>query len=65
VQYGVGKPFVIPLFAVVLGLLLLVELINGKFMAALIGAVLGTGLPYLAYRLRRRDEDSTSSPGNP
>lgn len=65
VQYGSGKPFVVPLFAIVLALLLAVEGINGKLGAALIGAALGTGLPRLAYVLRRRDEDGTSSPGNP
>lgn len=65
VQYGSGKPFVLPLFAIVLGLLLVVEAINGKILGALIGAVLGTGLPYLAYRLRRNDEGSPSSSGNP
>jgi hypothetical protein len=65
VQYGSGKPFPIPLFAIVLSLLLLVETINGKIVAVLLGAALGAGLPYLAYRLWRSDEGGTSSPGNP
>ncbi|GEM85712.1 hypothetical protein [Meiothermus granaticius] len=65
VQYGSGKPFIIPLFALVLGLLLVVEAINGKLAATLIGAGLGTGLPYLVYRLRRHHEGGSSSSGNP
>lgn len=57
VQYGSGKPFVIPLYIYVLAALLLVQLaglvlgVGGQLGAALMGSALGLGLPYLAYRL--------------
>lgn len=64
VQYGSGKPFVVPLLLILLILLVGVQLVDGKLAAALIGAGLGTGLPYLAYR-RSKHESSASPPGNP
>ncbi|WP_299432804.1 hypothetical protein [uncultured Meiothermus sp.] len=60
VQYGSGKPFVIPLYIYVLAALVLAQLgglvlgVGGQFGAALLGSLLGLGLPYLAYRLRGR-----------
>lgn len=58
VQYGSGKPFVIPLYVYVLAALILVQLaglalgVDSQPGAALLGSALGLGLPYLAYRLQ-------------
>ncbi|ADD27739.1 hypothetical protein [Meiothermus ruber] len=60
VQYGSGKPFVIPLYVYVLAALILVQLaglalgVGGQVGAALLGGALGLGLPYLAYRLQEK-----------
>lgn len=60
VQYGSGKPFVIPLYVYVLVALVLVQLVGlvlgvgGQVGAALLGSALGLGLPYLAYRLQEK-----------
>ena len=52
-NYSRGKPFVIPFFAVIAALLLIVQLIGGQIGAALLGTALGLGLPFLAYRSQR------------
>ncbi|WP_027882368.1 hypothetical protein [Meiothermus rufus] len=60
VQYGHGKPFLIPLYAYVLAALLLLQgagLVlgaGGQLGAALLGSTLGLGLPYLSYRLQEK-----------
>ncbi|MDT7920773.1 MAG: hypothetical protein RQ868_09315 [Meiothermus sp.] len=60
VQYGSGKPFVIPLYVAVLAALVLAQAVGGllgvggQLWAALLGSALGLGLPYLAYRLREK-----------
>lgn len=54
VQYGRDKPFIVPLFAILAGLLLLVEAWSGQAAAVILGLVLGLGLPFLAYRLASR-----------
>lgn len=53
VNYSTPKPFVIPLFAVIAALLLIVQLIGGQAGAALLGNLLGLGLPFLTYRAQR------------
>ncbi len=60
VQYGPGKPFLIPLYAYVLAALLLLQGVGlvlgagGQLGAALLGSTLGLGLPYLSYRLQEK-----------
>lgn len=60
VQYGSGKPFVIPLYIYVLAALLLLQLAGlalgtgSQLGAALLGSALGLGLPYLAYCLQEK-----------
>ncbi|RDI96580.1 hypothetical protein DV704_01850 [Meiothermus sp. QL-1] len=57
VQYQ-PKPLVIPLYAFVLAALVLLQFvaqalgIGGEPTAALLGSLLGLGLPYLSYRIR-------------
>lgn len=60
VQYGSGKPFVIPLYIYVLAALLGLQLVgwvlgvDTQLGAALLGSALGLGLPYLAYRSQEK-----------
>ncbi|GAB5601620.1 hypothetical protein FJNA_01440 [Thermus sp. FJN-A] len=50
--YG-EKPFVVPLFAGLWGVLFLLQLLFGHPLPFLLGGLLGAGLPYLRYRLRK------------
>jgi len=50
--YG-EKPFPVPFFLGLYALLLLLQLLFGHPLPFLLGGVLGAGLPYLAYRLRK------------
>ncbi|MCS6868347.1 hypothetical protein [Thermus sp.] len=52
VAYG-EKPFPVPFFAGLYALLFLLQLLFGHPLPFLAGGVLGVGLPYLLYRLRR------------
>ncbi len=60
VQYSDGKPYIIPLYVYVLAALILLQLVGlllgagGQLGAAMLGSVLGLGLPYLAYRLQEK-----------
>ncbi|RIH81154.1 hypothetical protein Mlute_02882 [Meiothermus luteus] len=58
VQYTGSKPFVIPLYVFLLALLVLSQFLlelfspdGGQPGAALLGAAMGLGLPYLSYRI--------------
>jgi len=50
--YG-EKPFPVPFFLGLFALLLLLQLFYGHLLPFLLGGLLGVGLPYLAYRLRK------------
>lgn len=50
--YG-EKPFPVPFFLGLYALLLLLQLLFGHPLAFLLGGLLGVGLPYLLYRLRK------------
>lgn len=54
VQYSTEHPFVLPLYGWLAGILLVLQIFRGEFLAALLGTLLGLGLPYLYYRLNRR-----------
>ncbi len=50
--YG-ERPFPVPFFLVLFALLLALQLYFGHPLFFLLGGLLGVGLPYLAYRLRK------------
>lgn len=50
--YG-ERPFPVPLFVGLYALLLVLQLFFGYPLAFLLGGLLGVGLPYLGYRLRK------------
>ncbi|GAA6734271.1 hypothetical protein YIM1640_13420 [Thermus oshimai] len=50
--YG-EKPFPVPLFAGIAALIALLQLFFGHPLPYALGLLLGVGLPYLLYRLRR------------
>ena len=50
--YG-ERPFPVPFFLVLFALLLALQLYFGYPLFFLLGGLLGVGLPYLAYRLRK------------
>ena len=52
VAYG-ERPFLVPLFAVLYGGILFLQLFYGHPWAFLLGGLLGAGLPYAFYRLRK------------
>ncbi|MCS7058419.1 MAG: hypothetical protein NZ849_11255 [Meiothermus sp.] len=59
VQYTSPRPFVVPLYVLLLALLILSQFLleffspgGGHPGAALLGAAMGLGLPYLSYRIR-------------
>ncbi|MDM7324975.1 MAG: hypothetical protein P3W93_008380 [Thermus sp.] len=52
VAYG-EKPFPVPFFLALYGILLLLQAFFGHPLPFLLGGILGVGLPYLAYRLRK------------
>ena len=52
VAYG-ERPFLVPLFAVLYGGILFLQLFYGHPWAFLLGGLLGAGLPYALYRLRK------------
>jgi len=52
VAYG-ERPFPVPLFAVLYGGILFLQLFYGHPWAFLLGGLLGAGLPYAFYRLRK------------
>ncbi|RYM40645.1 MULTISPECIES: hypothetical protein [unclassified Meiothermus] len=53
VQYGGDRPFILPFYAWLAGILLALQAFWGEFLAALLGILLGLGLPYLYYRTLR------------
>ncbi|HEU4741376.1 MAG TPA: hypothetical protein VFS50_07255 [Meiothermus sp.] len=53
VQYSSDKPFILPLYAWLAGILLALQIFRGEFLAALLGTLLGLGLPYLYYRIHQ------------
>jgi len=54
VQYSTDRPFILPLYAWLAGILLALQIFRGEFPAALLGTLLGLGLPYLYHRINRR-----------
>ncbi|WP_243027743.1 hypothetical protein [Thermus albus] len=52
VAYG-EKPFPVPFFLGLYGVLFLLQLLFGHPLPFLLGGALGMGLPYLVYRLRK------------
>ncbi|APD09980.1 MULTISPECIES: hypothetical protein [Thermus] len=52
VAYG-ERPFPVPFFLGLYGVLFLLQLLFGHPLAFLLGGLLGVGLPYLLYRLRK------------
>ncbi|ADH63250.1 conserved hypothetical protein [Allomeiothermus silvanus DSM 9946] len=53
VQYSSDRPFILPLYAWLAGILLVLQILRGEFLAALLGTVLGLGLPYMHYRINQ------------
>lgn len=52
VIYHQGKPFVVPLLALLALLILALRYTDGQWLSYLLGLGVGAGLPYLMYRLK-------------
>lgn len=52
VQYPEKKPFVVPLFAGMIAVVILMQSVQGEIGAALLGSALGLALPFLAHRVQ-------------
>ena len=60
VQYPDKKPFVVPLFAGMAAIVILMQSVQGEIGAALVGTGVGLVLPFIAHRIQLMRQRSES-----